>query len=431
MFDGVINHISQESDWFKGFLQGDPNYDSYFIEMDPDQDLSLVTRPRTSPVLHDFADEAGNKKFIWTTFSRDQVDLNYENPKVLLHILDVLCFYLSKGASILRLDAVGFLWKQEGTSCIHLDETHAVIKLVRTVLQQLDPDVTIITETNVPHQENISYFGDGTDEAHMVYNFTLPPLMAFSLLNETTDKLKKWANSLVLPGDKVCFFNFGASHDGIGVRPVDGILTQNELQTLVDEAKTNGGVVSYKNNSDGTASPYEINCNYFSLLKGTDDHGVKRFILSQAIILAMPGLPALYFHSVIGSENYLAGVEKTEQNRTINREKLNAESLIPDLTTQGNLRNTIFTEIKNLINTRSKNSAFHPLSGFDFPDFGDGLFAIRRWDKNQKVLCLFNLTNKAKQVNNLGHAEDLIENCNWEGSMRLNPMQFRWLKIEQ
>ncbi len=431
MFDGVINHISQESDWFKGFLGGDPGFESYFIERDPSLDLSMVTRPRTSPLLHDFTDHQGNSKHVWTTFSRDQVDLNYENPKVLLHIIDVLCFYLSKGASVLRLDAVGFLWKVDGTTCIHLEETHAVIKLIRVVLQQLNPEITIITETNVPHKENISYFGNGEDEAHMVYNFTLPPLMAFSLLNQSTEKLKSWATSLQLPGNNVCFFNFGASHDGIGVRPVDGILTKEELSTLVDAAKSNGGLVSFKKNSDGTSSPYEINCNYFSLLKGEDGLGVKRFMMSQAIILTMPGLPALYFHSIVGSENYEAGVALTGHNRTINREKLNYNSLAEELGAEGTSRNEIFNRVKNLITIRSGQPAFHPFGAFEFPEFGEGVFAIRRWHKEDEVLCLYNLTLTSKQVNNLGLAEDLIENCTYDGSLELLPLQFCWLKLKK
>jgi len=266
MFDAVINHISQASEWFQGYLADDSQYQDFFIDVDLSTDLSQVVRPRALPLLSPFTDQNGNQKHIWTTFSADQVDLNYENPKVFLAVLEVLLFYISKGAKLLRLDAIGFLWKEIGTSCIHLPETHKVIQLMRQVIEHLAPQTILITETNVPHQENISYFGNGKNEAHLVYNFTLPPLLAYSILQESAVELTAWAKTLQLPSDEVCFFNFTASHDGVGVRPLTGILDDSQLNVLVETARKNGGQISYKNNADGSKSPYELNCNYLNLL---------------------------------------------------------------------------------------------------------------------------------------------------------------------
>ena len=246
MFDGVINHMSQLSEWFEKFLSNDPEYYNFFTELDPSTDLSAVVRPRTTPVLNEYSDDEGKIRNVWTTFSVDQVDLNYANYKVLVRVLDVLLFYVEKGASLLRLDAIAFIWKEIGTSCVHLPQTHELIQLMREVIHAVAPEVIIITETNVPHDENISYFGKGDDEAQMVYNFALPPLLAFSILEGDTTKLTAWANSLELPSDKVCFFNFTASHDGVGVRAVSDILDDKELNFLVNSCEAHGGLVSYR-----------------------------------------------------------------------------------------------------------------------------------------------------------------------------------------
>ncbi|MBT30755.1 MAG: sugar phosphorylase [Thalassobius sp.] len=403
MFDAVVNHISSESEWFKEYLNENPDYEIFFVDISPDTDLSEVVRPRALPLLSEFTSKSGAEKHIWTTFSRDQIDLNYENPKVLLQVLDVLLFYISKGAKLIRLDAIGFLWKIPGTSCIHLPQTHAIIQLARLIIEEITKDVVLITETNVPHAENISYFGDGNNEAHMVYNFTLPPLLAYSILKGDITDLKKWATSLGLPSKDTCFFNFTASHDGVGVRPLQGILADTEISFLANKAEQHGGFVSYKNNPDGSQSPYELNCNYMDLISDPEEDDViriKKMLLAQGIMLAMPGVPGIYFHSLVGSGNYKDGVEITGQKRTINREKLDYDELSKDLVDGESFRNQYFNAYLKLIETRQNNAAFNPFGVFQFPDLHEKIFVIERFsaDKTQKVLALFNLSNQPQNL---------------------------------
>ncbi len=180
MFDAVFNHISAQSGWFQAFLRGEAPYTDYFITVDPSADLSQVTRPRALPLLTPFETPTGRVD-VWTTFSDDQIDLNYANPDVLIAMIAVLLFYVEQGANLIRLDAIAFLWKQIGTSCLHLPQTHLIIQLLRDVLDLVAPGVILITETNVPQRENLSYFGDGTDEAQLVYQFPLPPLILHTL----------------------------------------------------------------------------------------------------------------------------------------------------------------------------------------------------------------------------------------------------------
>lgn len=399
MVDGVINHVSQFSDWFKAYLSGDKYFKDFFIEVDPSTDLSQVVRPRETPLLSEFVDNEGKIHNIWTTFSKDQVDLNYKNPRVLRNVLDALFYYIEKGAVMIRLDAIAFVWKEIGTECVHLPQTHELIQLMREVLHEVAPEVIIITETNVPHDENVSYFGSGEDEAQMVYNFALPPLLVHSILNENVQALTAWASSLTLPSDKVCFFNFTASHDGIGLRAVKGILREEEIEHLVLSTQAHGGLVSFRSDETGQSAPYELNCSYIDALSHPDDEVAlrfKRMLLTQATALVMPGVPGIYFHSLVGTGNYHDGVKHTGNNRAINREKFNIDWLENELSMQGSLAKRMFDSYKRLISIRINEPAFNPYGRFRFFDLDKGLFAMEQEDieGNEHIFIVHNFTNE-------------------------------------
>lgn len=281
---------------------------------------------------------------------------------VLGKMIEAMLFYVKQGATLIRLDAIAYLWKEIGTSCIHLSQAHDVVKLFRSILDQVAPHVIIITETNVPHEENISYFGDGRNEAQMVYNFTLPPLLFYSFVKEDATILCQWAKGLKLPSEANTFFNFTASHDGIGVRPLEGILPKAEIDRLTDIVHENGGNVSYKNNPDGSKSPYELNITYVDALLNknadTDTYHARRFLASQAIQFALPGVPAVYIHSLLGSHNWSKGVEHTQRFRTINREKLEADNVEAQLRDSESFRSRIFFPYTEMIRIRKNSPRF-------------------------------------------------------------------------
>jgi sucrose phosphorylase len=405
MFDAVINHVSTQSAWFQAFLRDDPAYRHFFIVVEGSPDLSQVVRPRALPLLTTFTTPSGPKN-VWTTFSTDQVDLNYANPAVLLAILDLLLFYASRGAQFIRLDAIAYLWKQIGTPCIHLPQTHRVIQLIRAVLDEAAPQVLLITETNVPHRENISYFGDGTGEAQLVYNFALPPLVLHSLRTGSAATLSRWAAGIDLPPTGATFFNFLASHDGIGLNPARGILSDAEIDALVSGTLERGGLVSYKSNPDGSRSPYELNVNYFDAL--SDPSGsepehlqVDRFLAAHAIMLALVGVPGIYFHSLFGSRGWREGAERTGRNRTINRQKLLVDDLERELDDPVSLRSQVFTRFARMLAARAAAPAFHPSGTQQVLDLGDTVFGLARSapGASQQVFCLHNLTSQIQSVN--------------------------------
>jgi len=410
MFDAVINHISRQSDWFQAFLRGQDPHTHYFIVVAPETDLSMVVRPRALPLLTPVETVLG-PRHVWTTFSDDQIDLNYANPQVLLEIVDLLLFYVAQGVEIIRLDAIAYLWKEIGTPCIHLPQTHRVVKLFRDVLDAVAPRVLLITETNVPHEENISYFGHplpetgGTDEAQLVYQFPLPPLVMHSILSGNARVLSKWAAGLETPTKHATFFNFTASHDGIGVMPARGLLSEAEIQALVKVTLAHGGRVSYKANPDGSRTVYELNISYFDALSNPAAGEalavqVKRFIASQAIMLALAGVPGIYVHSLLGSQSWHEGVTHTGHNRTINRQKFDRTSLERELAEPTLLRCQVFAAYTRLLRARAAEPAFHPYGGQRVLFLNEGVFALIRTspDGGSQVLCLHNVSGQVQTV---------------------------------
>ncbi|MGD6958551.1 sugar phosphorylase [Rossellomorea aquimaris] len=433
MFDFVANHISKSSEWFQGYINGEERYKEYFVPKDPSFDASDVVRPRTSPLYHEYEGQDGVKT-AWTTFSEDQVDLNFRHFPVLEETTDILLEYASKGGTSIRLDAIGFIWKESGTTSIHLPQAHEIIKLWREVMDFFKPNTQIITETNVPHQENISYFGDGTDEANMVYQFSLPPLVLFSLTTHNGEKLTEWAKTIDTVSDTATYFNFLASHDGIGMRPTEGILTNEEKQLLVDKVTVNGGRVSYKANSDGSQSVYELNINYSAALVNrgedtTEELEVKKMLAAHSILLSFVGVPAVYYHSLLGSHNDESGVETSGINRRINREKLELSRILEELETNSR-RKGIFEGLQEMISIRQKESAFSPYAGQEVLELGANLFGLKRFNQEtgESIIFIVNLDAAPVAVTLPHPGFDLQSGKEVSGEVELNPYEFIWVK---
>lgn len=437
MLDFVLNHISAGSDWFRRYLYAEPGFDDLAIEVAPETDLSLVVRPRTLPLLTPFKKMSGEAVWLWTTFSADQVDLNYASLDVLFRMVEVMLEYVKRGAGLLRLDAVAYLWKEIGTTCIHLPQTHALIRLLRCILDQIAPEVLIVTETNVPHEENISYFGDGLNEAQMVYNFTLPPLLMHAMLTADTSALSNWAHALRPPSKQSVFFNFTASHDGIGMRPLEGIIPDDDIARLMQSAIERGGQVSFGQSKVGRAIPYELNITYVDAVRGTNGEdekmNVRRFLASQAVALALPGVPGVYLYSLLGSRNWQEGVQVSGRARTINRQPLQMPSIIQAFENEHHFRTMIFRGCCRLLEVRRMQPAFHPHAGSAVLDLDRRIFAIRRDCSQQTIYALNNLSPHITELNLTGFASpsalrDVLSRQLFEiHSVVLQPYQTAWL----
>lgn len=452
MFDGVINHVSSRSRWFREFLNCSRYYRDFFIIFESPEELTAdqrgkIFRPRTTDVLTEFSTLEG-PKYVWTTFSEDQIDLNYKNPDVLMRVIELLLLYVRHGADIIRLDAVTFLWAEPGTSCVHLEETHEIVKLFRDILNTVAPRVALITETNVPHKDNISYFGDGNDEAQMVYNFALPPLVLYTFYKEDATALTTWAQDLVAPSDVTTFFNFLDSHDGIGLMGVKDVLPRREIDFMIERAKQNGGCVSYKTGEDGTDSPYEINITWFSALNredGDEDIAfqVKRFVASRIVALVLAGVPGIYLHSLIGTRNDIEAVLATDSKRDINRALIDYEAILSALEDPLSKISRINREFGRLISIRTQQRPFHPNGGQRILQWSPQVFSVLRTspEGDQHILTLTNISNSTCRLEvpteTLGfeqtHWSDLVSHMEWmtdEGKLFVNlqPYDVLWLQ---
>jgi sucrose phosphorylase len=402
MADLVINHCSARSLWFDNFKKNRDPGRNFFFTASPEDDLSAVVRPRTNDLLRE-VETAEGTQHVWCTFSHDQVDLNFKNPEVLKQFVSIIRQYLDNGIRIFRLDAVAFLWKEIGTNCLNLEQTHEVVRLLRSLIEQARPDAIIITETNIPNRENLAYFGNA-NEAHCIYNFSLPPLLVNTLVTGSCDHLKQWMMSMPPARNGTAYFNFIASHDGIGLRPAEGLLDEQEIDTLVSTMQQFGGLISWRNVANGKRKPYEINISLFDALQGTkdgaDENGLQRFLCAHAIMLALEGIPGIYIHSLVGTRNDYQRAENSGHNRAINRHQWDYKALQSELNDESSTHHLVYNRLKSLFNIRCNQSAFHPNATQFTLHLGSQLFGFWRqsMDREQSIFCVSNISNQLQPL---------------------------------
>ena len=403
MADVVINHSSARGLWFKNFLKKKEPGKDYFLTVDSKFNTSNVVRPRDHTLLKKIK-IFKKTDYLWRTFSPDQVDLNFKNPFVLIQFIKIMIHLINNGVTIFRLDAIAYLWKENKTKCINLKQTHEIIKLLRVVINLLNISTTIITETNLPEKENLSYFGKN-DEANWIYNFSLPPLLIHAFLFENSSYLNKWSKNLPKITDGNSYLNFIASHDGIGIRPTEGLLNKNTLNNFLKRLKKNGSKFSYRKVKNQIKKVYEANITVFDALKKSDfDQSGKfyleRYISAHAIMISLEGIPAIYFNSVFGTSNDEAKFIITGNNRDVNRYRWNIKNITKKLENNKTKQSIFYKSITNLLKIRRKQRAFHPNALRQNINFGSKIFAFKRIsiDKKQTIICISNLSSKIQNI---------------------------------
>lgn len=441
MADLVINHGSSSSQWFQNFIAGQGEGHDYFYTCESDTPISLVVRPRITPLLRE-TETAQGIKHVWCTFSHEQVDFDFRNIEVLKTFVKIIRFYLDQGVRLFRLDAVAFLWKQAGTNCLNLPQTHELVRLLRLLIEQAQNDAVIITETNIPNRENLSYFGNA-NEAHWIYNFSLPPLLLNTLLTGSCTYLRQWLMSMPPAQNGTAYFNFIASHDGIGLRPAEGLLTDSEIASLISTMQGFGGEISWRAAENNIKKPYEINISLFDALQGTikgpDQWQHARFICAHAIMLALEGIPGIYIHSLLATGNDYQRLEQHQHNRAINRHQWDDTAIRAALTHSANNHSMIYRKLTGLIKLRTQQPAFHPNATQYTLQLGDSLFGFWRQsiDRRQSIFCIFNISDQLQNVRiadlNLVATDDwhdLISGDaidSWQSDVQLSPYQCLWL----
>jgi len=415
MVDLVINHCSSRNRLFKNFLENkDPGKEFFISSQKKFPTSKKIVRPRSSDLSKKVLIN-GKDNYVWCTFGHDQVDFNFKNPSVLIYFFEIIKFYLDQNIKALRLDAVAFLWKELGTRCINLPQTHNIIRLIRLIIDNFYNKTLIITETNIPSHENLTYFGNN-NEAHCIYNFSLAPLLIHAIISGNSFYLKKWSRGMPPAQENNSYLNFLSTHDGIGMRPVEGILPEIEVKKYFRFFKKQGGLFSYRTNK-GKKSVYEVNITLLEALKecynGKDKYIFDRFVLAHTILFSMEGIPAIYIQNFLGSKNDNIKVKKTNSFRSINRKNWNYDSLTKIINNKSTINNKILNSIKNLIVLRKKQVAFHPNATQFTLQLGDIFFGLWRQsiDRSQSIFCISNLTNKKQKISLLDI--NLISTNSW------------------
>jgi sucrose phosphorylase len=431
MFDLVINHCSRESLWFADFVSGRDPGRHFFITLTEDSDTSAVIRPRSTPLISAVHTYAGIRH-VWNTFSDDQIDLDFSNPNVLETFVDILFFYIRQGASLIRLDAIAFLWKRLGTSCMSLPETHVVVKVLRALVDHAAPQVRLITETNVPHEENISYFGEG-DEAHIVYQFSLAPLLLYSYVFGDASYLTTWAARLVAPPDGTTYLNFIASHDGIGLRPLEGLIPEENVHRLVERMHDLGGFVTMRDAGEDLQRPYEINVALFSAF----EESLPAYLAAHTLLFSFQGMPALYIHSLLATTNDLSLVEQTGRTRSINRGYWQLEELEQRLANPDSPQSRTLAHCRRLMRLREAQPALAPAAEQAVSPSPPGVFLLRRFCEAQSLVIAASVLGETQEMPThgtglqMGIFEDLLSGREVEvgETLALAPYEVLWLDV--
>ena len=442
MADLVLNHVSSSHPWVQQFIKSQEPGISNVFSPEQNLDWSNVVRPRSSSLFSQINTEDGPKQ-VWTTFGPDQIDLNWHNPKMTLEFLNLIISYLANGIKWLRLDAVGFIWKESGTTCLHLPKAHSIVKILRILLNDLLNDGVLITETNVPQKENLSYLIP-EDEAHMAYNFPLPPLLLEAIITSKADILNSWIFDWPRLPDDTTLFNFTASHDGVGLRALEGLMNEQRIKDLLINCEKRGGLVSHRRLSNGVDKPYELNISWWSAMEDSsrdfNRFQFERFILTQLLVMALKGVPAFYLPALLASENDIKSFSTTGQRRDLNREKFKSDNLLSVFNNPESNANKNLKYLCNAMDVRSELKQFHPCSEMKCLSKGrSDIVVIKRGKGPESVFAIHNMTEN--KINYQLNDNDLTEKIDNDFNMRdfltstkyncknisLDPFQVVWL----
>ena len=444
MADLVLNHVSSSHPWVHQFIKSEDPGPSYIVSPSETNVWENVIRPRNTSLFTNINTKQGFKS-VWTTFGPDQIDVDWRNPHIFLEFLKLLVRYITNGADWIRLDAIAFIWKEPYTTCLHLDPVHSIVKLLNKCLKIIKPSAVLITETNVPEKENLSYLIEG-NEANLAYNFTLPPLLLEAIYTGKTDLLKSWLATWKELPRHTSLLNFTSSHDGIGLRALEGIMDDQRIHNLLVESEKRGGLVSHRRLSNGDDQPYELNISWWSAMsnEGSDNtlFQFERFLLSQLFTLSIKGVPAFYLPSVLASPNDIDSFRKTGQRRDLNREKFEANQLLDVLKNFDSPASKNISYLTHIVKVRSRLKAFHPEASMKCisTNIANCIILQRGLDEDS-VYVICNMSSKFLSISQLNQINSLeltpekrlLDNITGSyfntDTFKLNPYQVVWLTL--
>ncbi|OYY73773.1 MAG: alpha-amylase [Gammaproteobacteria bacterium 28-57-27] len=430
VLDIVVNHTSDEHEWAQRARRGEKPYQDYYFVFDDREipDIYEQTMSEIFPVTApgNFTWDADMGKWVMTVFNTYQWDLNYHNPAVLIEMIDIILFWANKGADILRLDAVAFLWKKMGSVCQNEREAHLLLQLMKDCCQVTAPGVLFIAEAIVAPSEIAKYFGEdaiNAKECEIAYNATLMALLWDAVATKNAALLNQGIKSLPAKLERATWLNYVRCHDDIGLGFDDndirlvGYEPAPHRRFILDyftgrfPGSLARGLPFGENPKTGDA---RISGSLASLVglesameRGDEaaiDAAIKTIVLLHCVILSFGGIPLLYYGDAIGTLNsleYLAEPSKAADNRWMNRSHFNwvrAEKRHQI----GTVEQRIFSPLKKMIALRKEISAFadfdnRQLLSVDVPN----LLVFSRTDpqnSRNRVLVIGNFSDAAQTL---------------------------------
>jgi sucrose phosphorylase len=350
MFDFMVNHISQQSEFFQDFKQNkdQSKYADFFIRYqdfwengeptEQEVDLIYKRKPRAPYLEVEFAD--GSTEKVWCTFAEEQVDLNMESRVVKEFIRNSLSFLAEHGASIIRLDAFAYAIKKAGTSCFFIEpEIWQLLDYCQAVLAEYN--VEILPEIHEHHSIQLKI----AEQDHFVYDFALPMLLLHSIYSSTAKNLTAWLRKC--PAHQ---FTTLDTHDGIGVVDVKDLMSDAEIEETREMLYQQGSNVKkvYSSAAYDNLDIYQINCTYYSALGNND----QAYLLAWAVQFFAPGIPQVYYVGLLAGKNDIELLEKTKVGRNINRHYYSKAEVAAEI------KRPVVQKLKRLMEFRNSYPAF-------------------------------------------------------------------------
>ncbi len=407
--DVVVNHTSNEHEWAVNARAGNKAYQDYYFTY-ADRTIPDMFEEAMPEVFPEFAPgnftwDAEMGKWVMTIFNDFQWDLNYQNPAVFIEMLDIILFWANRGADILRLDAVAFLWKKIGTTCQNQYEAHQILQLMKDCCQVTAPGVLFIAEAIVAPSEIIKYFGEdaiNAKECEIAYNASFMALLWDATATKNALLLNKGIRNIPAKLDRATWLNYIRCHDDIGWGFNDtdiiaaGYDPKLHRQFLVDyytgehplsnatglafglnahtgDARISGALASL------VGLEVAIKTNNSALI----DSSIKTILLLHGLILSFGGIPLLYYGDAIGTLNddsYINDTNKRNDNRWVHRPQMNWDHAAKRHQV-GTIEYRIFNGIKKMIALRKEISAFADCNNRDLIEVDNPhLFVFSRFD---------------------------------------------------
>ncbi len=470
--DVVVNHTSDEHPWAQQARAGDPTYqDFYFCFANrevPDMFEETMPEifPETSPGNFTWDEQMG--RWVMTVFNSYQWDLNYTNPSVFIEMVDIILFWANRGADIIRLDAVAFLWKKIGTSCQNQREAHLILQLMKDCCQVVAPGVLFIAEAIVAPFEIIKYFGEDAviaKECEIAYNATFMALLWDTVATKNALLLNQGLKSLPNKLDRATWLNYIRCHDDIGLGFDDADISACGYEPPAHRKFLVDWFTGQYDDSPARGRPFGVNpktgdariAGALASLAGLEtaierndqagiDHAVDLILTLHGMILSFGGIPLLWYGDEIGTPNdnaFLADAHKAGDARWIHRPRIDW-TRAEERHRQGTPEQRIFDGLKRLIAVRKTTVAFADFNNRELIDannphlfvflrthpalLGEAVLVVANFDAAPQYLNIDTLSRRG--LFRAGDPQDIATGHTpalFNGQLVVPPFRFYWL----